>query len=248
MKTKTSWLVMVMVLLIACNQTPPENSKPEYTIIEQSKIIGDTNFFSIDLQYPSFVASKNNSNSNLETLNKSMETFLDTASRYFWGTDTEGARKTIRETGSRGKYELMNRYEILCKDVSLISVKFETYSYALGAHGFTALTTYNFDVKSGNFLKLTDLVNLDTPGNLQTLNNLLLKHFENPVNCFDKEPAVTTDWTKFGKEPSNLVFYFEAYELGPYSCGAATIKIPIIALKEAGIWKWKENLEESKTS
>ncbi len=248
MKTKTFLLMLVMAFLFACNQTPPENSKPEYTIIEQSKIIGDTTCYSIDIQYPIFTVSNNKTNVGLESLNKSMVSFLDTAAFYYWGTDIKGARKTIEETGARGKYELMNRYEILSKDVALISVKFETYSYALGAHGFTALTAYNFDVKGGKFLKLTDLVNLDTPGNLQTLNKLLIKHFENPVNCFDKEPAVTADWKKFGKEPLNLVFYFEAYELVPYSCGAATIKIPIATLKEAGIWKWKENGEEPKKS
>ena len=228
---------MATLFIIACHQTPPENSKPEYTIIEQSKIVGDTAIYTIDLQYPLFKSSINVVNIGLETLNKTMETFLDTAARYYWGTDTEDARKVIEETGTSGKYELMNRYEILSKDVALISVKFETYSYALGAHGFTALTTFNFDVKNGKFLKLTDFVNFDTPENLKTMNNLLAKYFENPSNCFDKEPSVTTEYKKFGKEPLYLVFYFEAYELGPYCCGAATIKIPITVVKEAGIWK-----------
>jgi hypothetical protein len=246
MKRNTYLLLTAIAILIACHRSPSEKYKPGYTMVEQSKIISDTAYYSIDLQYPSFAATNKAANSALETLNKRLETFLDTATRYYWGTDTNGAREVIDETGTQGKFELMNRYEVLRKDEDFISIKFETYSYALGAHGFTGINTFNFDVKTGEFLRITDFINLRITENQDILNTLLQKYFDNPKQCFDKEPSTGMGFEKFGVTHENLIFYYEAYELGAYYCGTATIKIPITALKEAGIWKWEETGGETK--
>jgi len=246
MNRNTYLLLAAIAILLSCHRSPSEKYKPGYTMVEQSKIIGDTAYYSIDLQYPSFASTNKAANSSLDVLNKRLETFLDTATRYYWGTDPEGARKIVAEAGMRGKYELMNRYEVLRKDEDFISIKFETYSYALGAHGFTGINTFNFDVKTAEFLKITDFVNLSMPENQDILNTLLQKYFENPKQCFDKQPTAGIRFEKFGVTHENLIFYYEAYELGAYYCGAATIKIPISALKEAGIWKWEETGGENK--
>jgi len=248
MNKSTLLLLMAIVFAFACHRKPAEKYKPEYSMIEQSKIIGDTAYFSIDLQYPLFNSADNSKNTGLDLLNKRMAAFLDTAANYYWGTDADGARKVIDETGAHGKYELLNRYEALSKEVNLISVKFETYSYALGAHGFTAITTFNFDVKNSKFLELTDFISINTAEEQNTLNALLVKYLENPQQCFDKEPSVGKEFENFGVTMENMIFYFEAYELGAYYCGAAAIKIPIKVLKESGIWKWKENSEEARTA
>jgi len=248
MNKTTLLLLMAIAIVFACHRKPSDKYKPEYSMVEQAKIIGDTGYFSIDLEYPLFNSTDNSKNQSFDLLNKKMETFLDTAATYYWGTDTNGARKLIDETGSHGKYELMNRYEALSKDVNLISVKFETYSYALGAHGYTAITTFNFDVKNSKFLKLTDLISINTAEEQNTLNALLVKYLENPQQCFDKDPEAGKGFERFGVTAENMIFYFEAYELGAYYCGAAAIKVPIKVLIESGIWKWQENTQEAKTA
>jgi hypothetical protein len=116
----------------------------------------------------------------------------------------------------------------------------ETYSYALGAHGFTALHTYNYDLERNRLLVISDILNLSTPDNITTLNNLLARNFENPNDCFTQAPTADAQFQLFGIRPEHLVFYYEAYELGAYSCGIASINVPIEQLLEAGLWKEKD--------
>jgi hypothetical protein len=107
----------------------------------------------------------------------------------------------------------------------------------LGAHGFTAINTFNFNPKTGRFPNLTDFLDLRSDDNLKTLNNLLSKYFINPGNCFDEKPVIKSTFQRFAVTPDDMIFYFEAYTLGPYACGSAEIKIPIEELKKAGILK-----------
>jgi hypothetical protein len=170
-------------------------------------------------------------------LNDSIQTFLDAAELTYWGVDASGASEVINETGAYGQYELVNHYEILDTTSRLISIKFETYSYALGAHGFTAYTTYNFDLEAGKLLKITDVLDLSDENKLARFNTLLQASFVNPDDCFSEEPKNEEAYDKFALSPDFLVVYFEAYELGPYSCGAAEILVSIDELKAIGIWK-----------
>jgi hypothetical protein len=170
-------------------------------------------------------------------LNDSIKTFLDGAELSFWGVDVNGAIEIMQETEAAGQYELMNRYEILDTTNILISAKFETYSYALGAHGFTAINTYNLDLETGKLLKLTDLVDLSNEDKMTQFNQLLVSSFVNTDDCFNEEPKIDSSYEKFAISPDFLVVYFEAYELGPYACGSAEILVSIEELKEVGIWK-----------
>ncbi|MBE0639430.1 MAG: DUF3298 domain-containing protein [Bacteroidales bacterium] len=210
-----------------------------YTLSHQEMTAMDSLYFQIDIQNTVFIPD-DPSNGDLVELNTAMSTFLDETMVRFWSTDTVGARKMIQETGASGYFILMNRYEVMDTTNALISVKFETYSYALGAHGFTAITTFNFDLINNRMLKLDDLVDVSVPDKMIELENLLAKHLENPDSCFFTKPTVGNDFTRFAIDPGHVVFYFEAYELGPYSCGTATIKVPIEELKTAGLYAWEK--------
>jgi hypothetical protein len=113
----------------------------------------------------------------------------------------------------------------------------DTYSYALGAHGFTAIHTYNFDVKTGRFIRFKDVLNLNDSTNIRKLANLLKENFENPEDCFNDEPTADGTFKLFAFEPENMIFYYEAYELGAYYCGMASVKVPVADLREAGLLK-----------
>jgi hypothetical protein len=165
-----------------------------------------------------------------------MSAFLDTAAFYYWGVDTEGAKSIIDDTKTHGVFMFYNSYQLTDTTNALVSVVFESYSYALGAHGFTAITTFNYDIANRRLLDLTDMIDISSEEKLAVLNGLLIENFENPFGCFTKEPSVDGEFIRFGMEPGFLVFHYEAYELGAYSCGEAVVKIPVDALREAGIW------------
>jgi len=240
MKTKQFLLLFVLISIISCTTNTEDKEQKEplnYQVMEYSKKIQDTLYYTIDYQYPFFKSENEELSGQLNKLNERVKYFLDLAEHTFWGVDAKGAIKIIQESEASGKYELMNRYDILDSSNRLISLKFETYSYALGAHGFTAINTYNLDLTTGKLLALSDVADLSDEGKLKKFNALLVTNFKDASDCFSEEPNVDSKYDKFAISPGYLHVYFEAYELGPYACGAAEIIIPIKNLKEAGIWK-----------
>ena len=207
-----------------------------YRVVESSSVIEDTAYYSIKLEYPVFISMDENDTTFAE-LNQRIDAFLDTAAPYYWGTSLDSTKQIIHETGAAGQFILENEYEILDTTDRLVSLKMETYIFALVAHCFTATHTYNFDMKEKRFLLITDLLNLGNQENVDLLNGLLLRYFKNEDDCFNHHPTAGPDFDLFGLEPGNMVFYYEAYELGAYYCGSAAIRVPYEALKEAGLWK-----------
>ncbi len=238
MKTINFYLFLVMIFLaMSCIRNNDSDNANNYRVVQSNSVIEDSAYYTINLEYPYFVADGDN-NPGLDKLNEKLQFFMDTAARYYWGVDPDSAVVLIDETGSAGKYELDNKYQMLDTTPDVISILMETYSYALGAHGFTALHTYNFDVKEGKFIALGNVLDFSKPGNTDKLNQLLAKNFNNPEDCFNDSPTADAGFELFGIEKGNLIFYYEAYALGPYFCGSAKVVVSIEDLKKAGLWKW----------
>jgi hypothetical protein len=199
----------------------------------------DSLYYQIDVYQPRFVADAG-ADLPIADLNFAIQQFLDTATTYFWGTDTAGVRQIMNETNASGHFVLTNSYFIKDTTDHFISLMMETYSYALGAHGFTAITTFNYDLKQGRFLELSDFVDLTTPENMEEMEICLVSYLDDPEECFSMLPDVEANFKRFAVSPENLIFYYEAYELGAYSCGAAEISVPIEELKTAGLWIWEK--------
>jgi len=231
--------LVVISLLFSCNRAKKQEQtgKLSYTIEHMELLMVDSLYYQIDIQQPRFV-SEAGAELPLSKLNVAIQQFLDTATTYFWGTDTTGARQIIDETGASGYFILMNRYFVKDTTDHLISLMMETYSYALGAHGFTAITTFNYDLKEDRFLELSDFVDLSSPENMEEMEICLISYLYDPEECFSMLPGVDVDFKRFAVSPENLIFYYEAYELGAYSCGNAEISVPIEELKTAGLWIW----------
>ena len=240
MKTIIFLLLLAITSTISCTTNTEETKQKEplnYQVVGYSKTVQDTLYYTIDYQYPFFKSKNDRLSGKLNKLNERIKYFLDNAEITFWGVDAKGAINIKQESEASGKYELMNRYEILDTTNQLISLKFETYSFTLGAHGSTSINTYNFNPETENTLSFTDIVELSSDTNLEKFNGLLLANFKNPYNCFTEGPKVDSKYEKFAISPNYLIIYFEAYELGPYACGMAEIMISIDELKEAGLWK-----------
>jgi len=236
MKKLASFLIFIILFFSACNLGHDQKSTLRYRVLENKKTIEDTTFYKILKNYPEFITDDEELKSSLNILNQAVVNFVDTIELFYWGTNVEGAKQVKNETGAAGVFELLNKYTIHDTTNQFISIQFETYSYALGAHGFTGLNTFNFDLNDGKFLQLKDVIDFSKPENLITLNVFLQKNFINPDSCFNNQPSVTPDFKRFGMSREFLYFYFEAYELGAYYCGSATVKVPVEQIKSAGLW------------
>ena len=232
----------LLMILSACRQDKPEKNPRTYRVEHKQVLYENPSYFTIELNYPLFV-TEGEEELNLEPLNTAITSFLDTAAVYYWGTDTTGAKQVIDEAEAAGTYQLLNTYEIPDTTNHLISVKLETYSFALGAHGFTAIHTYNYSTCEQKMLDIQDVLDLSSTEKILHLNQLLLKHFENPEDCFNQDPTADSDFTRFALTEDEVIFYYEAYELGAYYCGMAEIRIPVAELEEAGLWKFNSGAE-----
>ncbi len=233
--------LVALSFIFSCNRVKKQEQtgKLLYSIEQLEVLIVDSLYYQIDIQQPRFVPEAN-ADLPIADLNLAIQYFLDTVTTYFWGTDTAGVKQIINETGASGHFVLTNRYFIKDTTDLMISLMMETYSYALGAHGFTAITTYNYDLREGRFLYLPDFVDLSTPENREELEICLVSYLDDPEECFSMLPGVDADFKRFAVTPEHLIFYYEAYELGAYSCGAAEISVPIEELKTAGLWIWQK--------
>jgi len=231
------FFLVIIFLAFSCINNNDSNSGKNYRVIESNSVIEDSAYYTINFEYPYFVADGNEDHG-LDKLNETVQSFMDTAARYYWGVGIDSVKVLIDEIGSTGKYELNNKYQLLDTTPDVISILMETYSYALGAHGFTALHTYNFDIKENKLIVIGDVLDLSKPENTDKLNQLLAKNFDNPEDCFNTDPTADANFELFGFEKGNLVFYYEAYALGPYYCGSAKVVVSIDELKAAGMWKW----------
>jgi hypothetical protein len=233
--------LVIISCIFSCNRTKKkeQTGKLPYAIEHMEVLMVDSLYYQIDIQQPRFV-SEAGADLPIAELNAAIQQFLDTATTYFWGTDTTGARQIIDETGASGYFILMNRYFVKDTTEHMISLMMESYSYALGAHGFTAITTFNYDLIEGRLLELSDFVDLSTPENMEEMEICLVSYLDDPEECFSMLPGVDADFKRFAVSPENLIFYYEAYELGAYSCGNAEISVPIEELKTAGLWIWEK--------
>jgi hypothetical protein len=246
MKIQTILLFAFAIALGACNQRQADEKPILYSTIEQSIITGDTAYYSIKLEFPVFKGDQPADDTLLEPLNRSIENFLDTAARFYWQMEVKDVPAYIESVETSGKFELQNNYEILLSTPDTISLKLETYSYALGAHGFTAFHTYNYDIRHQHFIALDEVLDLSSDENIKKVDELLARYFENPEDCFTQVPAVEMDEQLWGFRPEYLVFFYEAYDLGAYVCGSAEVKIPLAELRKQNLLRMNDHLAKAK--
>jgi hypothetical protein len=153
--------------------------------------------------------------------------------------EAEAARSFIalanRETakGYPGQpYGLETEIELKSNSNHRLGLLAKRYTYRGGAHGMTLQETYNFAMVNGKAVRfgLWDALRAD-PGSKAELKTALLAEVMKTPN---------TDWVDIGwimdfEEKqlqrfipigTNLVFYFDPYELGSYGAGAFEIKVP----------------------
>lgn len=126
-------------------------------------------------------------------------------------------------------YEIYSRYAITEDNYNLISLYNDYYEYLGGAHGITTRTSYTIDKNNENLLTLKDLFKKDY-NYIQLINEEIKKEIsKNPENYFypESEFKGISENQDFYIQASNLVIYYQLYEIAPYVFGIPEFKIPL---------------------
>ena len=111
-----------------------------------------------------------------------------------------------------------------------------TYSFTGGAHGNGYESHYLVDKKTGQTLGLNGVFK-----NIKKLNSLVDSYFRKSVGLSPNENLEEAGWfiegslqanNNFYFTNKNVVFVYNAYEIGPYAAGAPIVEIPLSKVQD----------------
>jgi hypothetical protein len=216
-------------------------STPEVVqVVTPAKPIHQTEhapYYDIDLEYPSSTPISGSAGASAVA---TMKSFVLAASGDF-KTQSNFSHLTPKDIHMIGfdqgeKYTLSGGYDTYTSPTT-VSYVFTTSTDTLGAHPNSTYTTFTFDLKTGKALQLADIFLPDSSylQQLSTLSRSLLTQklgsSIDPVGFIN--PGTTPEaknFKNFAFDGSNLVVFFDPYQVAPYSSGPQTIKIPLSEL------------------
>lgn len=132
-------------------------------------------------------------------------------------------------------FEYNMSYEIKYNENNLLSILIYDYSYTGGVHGLTSVTSYNFNVLTGQQLKLGNVAKSQTALNkikkyaITDLTNranrgeMIFKEFLHDMKINNERPFYFTS--------NGIVIKFYEYEVAPYAAGMPEVKVPYSVFK-----------------
>ena len=112
-----------------------------------------------------------------------------------------------------------NDYNISYNCNNILSIPINYYQYTGGAHGMTYKVSFNYDLNTGDKIKLSSLFE---PGfnYKEYINNVIMDTIKkNPDNYFKEEFKGIKDDQDFYVSKDGIVIYFQSYDIAPYATG-----------------------------
>ncbi|WP_158095112.1 DUF3298 and DUF4163 domain-containing protein [Gottfriedia luciferensis] len=142
--------------------------------------------------------------------------------------EKEAKNKWNASQGPWRPYEYVFTYKVPYNNLDKLSVIYKEYLYTGGAHGMTVGTTTNFDVKTGNIVQLSDLINGNTKAVQEYAYQQLQKKYKgyvlikspNEINLDDKNRLWQFDH-------AGIKLLFKEYEVAAYAAGMPEAFIPL---------------------
>jgi hypothetical protein len=119
----------------------------------------------------------------------------------------------------------------------LLSLTVKMYGYTGGAHGFSSITYFNFNPKTGKLLTLEDVVT-DVDKVTALAKSVFIEQKKiNPEKSINEQGYwfVNDDFSvnnNFKISPEGITFHYNQYEIAPYAEGDTDLLIPINKLKD----------------
>jgi hypothetical protein len=134
-------------------------------------------------------------------------------------------------------YTLQTTTTVLRQDSALVTLQISGYSFQGGAHGSSLTTFINWNPKTQQYIKLSNIL-ID---NYQpALDSVAEKIFRKQENLGDTEPLKTNYFfakdkfslnDNFAITPIGLRFIYNEYEIKPYAAGKTELFIPYAEIK-----------------
>jgi Protein of unknown function (DUF3298)/WG containing repeat/Deacetylase PdaC len=143
-------------------------------------------------------------------------------------------------------YDYYGNFTILFYKNNILTLDLVGYYYPLGAaHGMPTRKTPTINLITGDFYKLEDLfkVNSNWKDELNKIIDEMIKKDPNYEYVFKDAFKGITENQDFYIDENNLYIYYPPYEIGPYSAGFITFKIPfsnidMLLNKEGDFYKY----------
>ncbi|MDM5329365.1 DUF3298 and DUF4163 domain-containing protein [Neobacillus sp. CF12] len=172
-----------------------------------------------------------------EKINETLEKHIDSSYQHLLLLEEEEKKQRQRYEEQNGhpvpeemeyiySYEYLVSYEVKYNENNLLSVLIFDHTYAGGAHGSTNVTSYNFNVSTGDLILLGDVAKNEA--NLHAIKQYVITELSKREEIFSEDlQNVTID--------NNRPFYFTANgisikflesEISPYAAGMPEVFIP----------------------
>ncbi len=118
---------------------------------------------------------------------------------------------------------------------NLLSITVDYYDYTGGAHGYTERVAYNYDLVSGEEIKLNDLF-MDSYDFKTILDQEVQRQIKQDLEIYfgddlSSYQGINEDQPYY-IEDDGLIVYFGLYEIAPYAAGIREFKVPFTLLEE----------------
>lgn len=223
---KSIFIIVVGLVCVFCGcQTKVQNLNVKH---EQLKF--NSTDYEIQIGYPIFSCDDKATDASCCEFNDKIKKFVTELSDNLKEEAVELFQTFADKPAERPvwKYELMIDDSVFMADNKFVSVRLSVYAFTGGAHGYTSVHSFNYDVKNQKFLTKEDILNYT---NDDQITSKLKACFKNPDGCFIKEPTLDLV-NAINFDATSVYFMYEQYVLGPHSCGAAEIVVPRKVLQE----------------
>ncbi|WP_052356670.1 DUF3298 and DUF4163 domain-containing protein [[Clostridium] dakarense] len=207
--------------------------------IYRKNINKESEFFKYDISYPilmPFATYFNTSFYNMTIINKINQTIYNDIIKYkneIKKQSKEYEKEYInifsksKEDYVKYQYELIVDYKVTYNKNHIISIPIQKYEFTGGAHGMTYLDSYNYDLRDGKRLRLSDMFKKDVD-----YKKIVDTFIEESINknkelYFQDEGKFTgiSDSQQFYIEDDGVVVYFNLYDIAPYYVGIPKFKL-----------------------
>ncbi|MGL4990609.1 MAG: DUF3298 domain-containing protein [Sarcina sp.] len=217
---KKKVVLLIFMFTIFYGITALATNKP--LNIQTKKVIENNTNVNINVDIPTVQSNNGIIGGVFSKIENQMEEFIN------------GINKQAQNDLMGIKFEGASKYNIYCNDGNFISIVSNNYFYAGGAHGMSTLVPYNYDLKTGNKLELSDMF---VKGfDYQKFINAKIKSDieKNKADYFnngaDFKGIKENQDFYFSKE--GLTIIFQLYEIAPYAGGFKYFDIPMQSIKE----------------
>jgi len=138
-------------------------------------------------------------------------------------------------------YEAVMKYTVTLNDNCSLSTYFDQYEYTSGAHGNTLRSSSTHSLQTGNIIELKDLFKDNENYKDLILEQIQIKADEiltiYPGIYFDDYKKLIVEnfnVDSFYLKPKAIDFYYQQYDIAPYSTGIVVFSIPYKKLEIKG--------------